>query len=104
MIKEDKISIIIPAFNEEKVILRCLNSIYQGTAPELLQVIVVCNGCTDSTYTIVKNKYKEVIQILNIEKPSKSNALNVGDKLAKYFPRFYIDADVYVTGKSLLKV
>ena len=39
------ISIVIPAHNEEDVIERCLTALAPTSAPEDLEVVVVCNGC-----------------------------------------------------------
>ncbi len=87
-------TIIVPAHNEATVIEDCLNSIVNQ--PGIDHIIVPCNGCTDSTVEIVKNKFPRVI-CLDIEKPSKTNALNVAEQKAQElgvsYPIFYIDAD-----------
>lgn len=51
------ISIVIPAFNEEKYLGACLESIRMHDRPELIEVIVVDNGCSDKT-TLIAEKYK----------------------------------------------
>ena len=43
------ISIIIPAHNEEKVISRAPAGVPNAVASGVLEVIVVCNGCSDRT-------------------------------------------------------
>ena len=43
------ISILVPAHNEETVIDRCLRAILDGALPGELEVIVICNGCSDGT-------------------------------------------------------
>lgn len=54
-----KISVIIPIFNEEKYIEKCLQSIFsQEEKPE--EIILVDNNCTDKTIEIAK-RFKEVI-------------------------------------------
>ncbi len=50
-----RISIIIPAFNEESYIRTCLESIFRKRHPELLEVIVVDNASTDGTAQIAKS-------------------------------------------------
>ena len=42
------ISIIIPAYNEERVIAATLKELVPGAIAGELEVIVVCNGCTDN--------------------------------------------------------
>ena len=50
------ISVIIPAHNEEKYVRRCIDSVKQ--ADEIftgsVEIIVVCNRCTDSTASIAE--------------------------------------------------
>lgn len=87
-------SVIVPAHNEASVIESCLNSIINQKGID--HIIVPCNGCTDNTADIVREKFPSVI-CLDIEKPSKTNALNVAEDKAKElgvgYPIFYIDAD-----------
>lgn len=47
------VSIVIPAYNEERLIAKCLESIQRQTvAPQ--EVIIVDNNCTDNTVAIAK--------------------------------------------------
>src|SRR4051812_45150577 len=49
------ISVLVPAHNEEKVIERCLLSLYNSCyRPELFEVIVVNDGSSDRTAEIVR--------------------------------------------------
>jgi len=50
-----KFSIIIPAYNEEKLLPRCLKSIFSARLPEDFEVIVVNNASTDRTEEIAKS-------------------------------------------------
>ena len=96
------ISIIIPAHNEEKVISRALREYADAVASGVLEVIVVCNGCSDRTAEIVASFVG--IVCLDLEVPSKTNALNVGDAAASGFPRIYQDADVVLALDAVLKM
>ena len=53
-----KISVIIPAYNEEKYITKCLNSLIEQNYDDF-EIIVVLNNCTDNTESIV-NGFKNV--------------------------------------------
>ena len=86
-------SIVIPAHNEEAVIERCLRSILLEPRPDDLEVIVVCNGCSDETARIARD-FDPIITVIETDVPSKSNALNLGDEAATRFPRMYLDADI----------
>lgn len=97
------ISIIIPACNEEQIIARCIKPLLQGIQENELEVIVVCNGCTDKTAEIVAS-LNHKIKIIETETPSKAYALNLGDQMASAFPRFYLDADIVLPIKSVRMV
>src|SRR3982751_5544979 len=47
------VTVLIPAYNEEKVIERCLKSVW-GNSYENLQILVVNDGSTDKTTQIVQ--------------------------------------------------
>ncbi len=96
------ISIIIPAYNEENVITRCLAPLLPAARDKELEIIVVCNGCTDTTAQIVAS-FQEV-KLIETPIPSKSKALNLGDQAACGFPRFYLDADIVLPLDSVRKV
>ena len=96
-------SILIPAHNEEIVIRNCLLQFSKYLEEENFEVIVICNGCEDNTARIVAQTSKKIVCV-EIDETSKTKALNIGDQIAKYFPRIYLDADVIlpmVTIKAL---
>ncbi|MCY2963786.1 MAG: glycosyltransferase, partial [Planctomycetota bacterium] len=95
-------SIVIPAHNEEAVIARCLTALLDGANPGELEILVVCNGCTDRTAEIAGG-FGEAVQVLHCPVASKIAALNYGDQRANAFPRFYVDADVVMTIDALRK-
>lgn len=95
------ISIIIPAHNEAGSIKEGLLGLLPGIELGELEIIVVCNACTDRTADIVRTCHDQ-IDCVEVEKPSKVNALNVGDVRAHHFPRIYMDADVRVSYEDVL--
>jgi len=69
-----KLSIIIPAYNEEKRIGKTISSYVSRFDPKfgnMYEIIVVCDGCTDKTAEIVKNFPRKRGSILCIEKKNK---------------------------------
>ncbi len=90
------ISVIIPAHNEHSVISRTLKTMTAGAIPGELEVIVVCNGCTDDTAAVAGN-FGPPIRVIETGLAGKTLALNLGDKAATFFPRVYVDADVHIT-------
>ena len=92
-----KASIIIPAYNEEKYIEETLISINH---PEV-EIIVVCNGCTDKTSEIAKRFTKKV---LKIKEKSVSVARNKGASIATGNILIFLDADIKLTKNTIQKI
>lgn len=84
---------VIPAHDEEAVIARGLRALLDGAVHAELEIVVVCNGCSDRTAEIARGFGPEVV-VIETAVPSKTHALNLGDAAATYFPRLYVDADV----------
>lgn len=97
------ISIVIPAYNEEAVIARCLRALTARPVAGGLEVIVACNGCRDRTAEIA-HSFGEPVRVVETEKASKIAALNLGDQAATGFPRVFLDADVEVSLDTIEKV
>lgn len=95
-------AVIIPAHNEAAVIERTLRSLADLTAGEGVEVIVVCNGCTDRTAEIARGCPR--VQVIETEQASKTAALNLGDATATAWPRLYLDADIEADPRSVLAV
>ncbi|MDJ0955568.1 MAG: glycosyltransferase [Arenicellales bacterium] len=86
-----KVSVVIPTFNREKLLCRALDSVVaQSLQP--FEIIVVDDGSTDSTQTIVKNGYKEVVYIFQPNR-GVSSARNKGIKFASGDWLSFLDSD-----------
>jgi glycosyltransferase involved in cell wall biosynthesis len=94
------ISVIVPAHNEAAVIERSVRALVDGAAPGEIEVVVVCNGCSDATAEIAR-AFGEPVRVIETDVPSKSNAMNLGDAAATGFPRIYLDADVVMSLDSV---
>jgi Glycosyl transferase family 2 len=94
------ISVIIPAHNESSVIARTLAAMTDGAEPGELDVIVVCNGCTDDTSRVAR-QFSPKVRVVETEIASKTHALNVGNDVALASPRVYADADVVISVESI---
>lgn len=97
-----EISIIIPVYNREKYIGRCLRSLLtQSFGVENFEMIVIDDGSTDDTKKIL-NAFKEDIKIItNEENIGLPASLNKGIKASrgKYIVR--VDSDDYVNNDFL---
>lgn len=90
------VSIILPAFNAEHFIDRCISSIYNN-CPSLddFEVIAINDGSIDKTLFIL-NEYRKNYQnltVINKENGGVSSARNVGIEHAKGKYVLFIDAD-----------
>ncbi|WP_155591186.1 glycosyltransferase [Lysinibacillus cavernae] len=98
-----KISILIPAHNEEKYIGKCLESISRASKlyENQVEIIVVLNRCTDRTEEIAKS-YK-CITLKNNDK-NLSKIRNAGVDIARGEMIVTIDADTQMNEHVLSKV
>ncbi len=95
--KEMKLSVIIPAYNEEKFIERCLKSVFENI-PEVTEVIVVDNNSTDKTSEIANKLSLQFPKIKVIKETNKgtNKARQRGFEEAKGELLVFIDADTSV--------
>ena len=100
--KEEKISIIIPIYNAEKYIERCLKSIINQTYQNL-EILVINDGSTDGTIKYIEEikKNDERIIIINKNNEGVSIARNIGisQSTGKYIT--FIDADDWLEPNAI---
>lgn len=90
--KHKKISIVIPAHDEEKNIGETVTDIADNFRNA--QIIVVCNGCTDRTYGIARKIKRPNVEVVNFhERIGKGGAILEGFKLATGDVVGFVDAD-----------
>ena len=90
-----EISIIIPIYNSEKYIVKCLDSILTQDCQDF-ELLLINDGGTDNSVNII-NSYKDKrIRIYNQENKGAGSARNLGLKYAigKYI--FFIDSDDFI--------
>jgi len=93
-------SIIIPAHNEEAGIARLLGGLVGDDARSDLEVVVVCNGCSDRTAEVARS-FGPRVHVAELARPSKAAAVKHGDRLVTTFPRLYVDADIELTTRDV---
>ena len=91
------VSVIIPVFNVESYLERCLSSIAQNTYQNL-EIICVNDGSTDNSLEIVKSfaKTDSRIVVLSKNNGGVSSARNEGLKAATGDFVVFIDSDDYI--------
>jgi len=96
MTKLPKISVIIPAYNEETKIKKCLDSLLKQTYKNV-EIFVVDDGSSDKTPEIIKEfsvKYKN-ISFLQQKQQGPGAAKNKAAKKAKGPILVFVDSDEY---------
>ena len=101
------VSIIVPAWNEEKTLAKTIDSLLEIKYPKgKLEIIVVNDGSTDKTLEVARNyeyKYKRVI-VLTKENGGKGSAMNLGIETATRELIASMDADSFATPDSLKRM
>jgi cellulose synthase/poly-beta-1,6-N-acetylglucosamine synthase-like glycosyltransferase/peptidoglycan/xylan/chitin deacetylase (PgdA/CDA1 family)/spore germination protein YaaH len=103
-----RVAVLIPAYNEEKVIVRTIRSVLNSDYANL-RVLVIDDGSSDSTYEVARQAYAAEIASGRVEVLSKANggkaaALNFAlDRLTE---EFYvgIDADTVIAPDAISKL
>lgn len=96
------ISVIIPAYNAESFVAKAIDSVLSQTYSRF-EVIVVNDGSTDNTETIVKNYSDTRIRLISQKNGGLSCARNTGIRSAKGEYLAFLDADDYWMPEKLVK-
>ncbi len=90
-----KVSVIIPTYNEEKVILDCLESLGKQSISDF-EIIIVDDGSNDQTTQLVERltKIEPSIKLLKQDHKGAGAARNLGAKQAKGEILVFVDADM----------
>lgn len=95
--QEILVSVILPIYNAERYLERCLKSICQQTLREI-EIVAINDGSTDNSMRILKSFAEEDSRIVIIDQPNGgvSKARNVGiDKASGKYIAF-VDADDWI--------
>ncbi len=93
-----KVSVVVPIYNVEKYIKKCLDSLVNQTLQEI-QIILVNDGSTDESGNIAKeyaSKYTNKIIYLEKENGGLSDARNFGMRYTEGEYIAFLDSDDYV--------
>jgi len=92
-----QISVIIPVFNQERFIGRCLRSILSQSMDQKEYEIIVIDDCsTDNTLRALEKFSDQIILLKQSENKGLPTALNTGIKKAKGRFIIRLDSDDYV--------
>lgn len=90
----DLISIIVPVYNAEKYIERCLNSLINQTY-NYIEILCIDDGSKDNSYNIIKEFKDKRIKLLRQENAGPAKARNLGLKNSNGEYIMFCDADDY---------
>lgn len=96
------VSIVIAAYNEEKVIRKTIQSIIKSKYPRF-ELIIVDDGSTDETAKVVESECRRYanIRLIRKENGGKSTALNVGIRNAAAEFIVTLDADTIIAENAI---
>ncbi|PYP77472.1 MAG: polysaccharide deacetylase [Gemmatimonadetes bacterium] len=89
------VSIVVPAYNEQKVIVQTIASLLQQQYAGAIEIVVVDDGSADDTTATVKNAYgaHPLVSVYRKENGGKASALNFGIAHARHEIVIGLDAD-----------
>ena len=94
------ISIIIPVYNGEKYIAKCIESIL-GQSYEHFELLIINDGSTDNTLEVCKKYDDKRMRIINQKNKGVSTARNNGIKNSEGEYIMFVDADDYIEKNCL---
>ena len=101
-----KISVIVPVYNVENYLEKCLNSLVNQTLEEI-EILVINDGSTDNSQKIIdefQNKFPQKIKTFAKENGGLSDARNYGiDRATGEFLAF-VDSDDYVSENMFMEM
>lgn len=90
------VSIVIPVYNGERTIDRCLESIIHQTYKNI-EIIVINDGSTDATREKVEwYQYDSRVKLINSSNQGVSNARNIGIQCSRGEYLIFVDSDDYI--------
>ena len=96
------ISVIIPVYNAEKLLKRCLDSVFSQQGDFDQEVITIDDGSTDCSVEVLRS-YSESIKIITQSNEGAASARNKGIKVATGKYLAFLDADDYWLSGFLAK-
>jgi cellulose synthase/poly-beta-1,6-N-acetylglucosamine synthase-like glycosyltransferase/peptidoglycan/xylan/chitin deacetylase (PgdA/CDA1 family)/spore germination protein YaaH len=100
-----KVSIIVPAYNEEVNAIRTVEYLLKSNYPDI-EIIFVDDGSLDLTYSIIKSKFETNPKVKVLTKPNggKAAALNFGIEHSSGEILVCIDADTILPVNAVSKM
>lgn len=101
------ISIIIPVYNAEKYLERCIESVVASLGEISGEILLIDNNSSDNSLALLKKMQKEypkVIRVLQCNTPGASAVRNFGIREAQGKYIWFIDADDIIRSDAVRKL
>lgn len=100
-----KVSVIIPVYNSENYLEKCLSSILTQTLTDI-EIILIDDGSTDSSLEIIKQYSKKYNNVKYKTKENEGQAVarNIGIEMATGEFISFVDSDDYIESTMLEKL
>lgn len=102
-----KLSVIIPVYNVEKYVIRCINSVVQNDLESsAYEIIVVDDESPDDSVKTIQSHFQDVANLKVITQKNKGlgGARNTGISNAKGTYLLFLDADDYLVPNTLSQI
>ena len=101
-----KLSIIVPVYNTEAYVAKCLDSLIE---PDLggYEIIAVNDGSTDSSGQVVRRygeRYPDLVKVVDTPNGGLSHARNVGIEASEADYLLFIDSDDFVSDHAVCEI
>ena len=99
-----KVSIIVPVYNAEKFLEKCIDTVFTQTLKDI-EVICINDGSTDNSLCIL-NVYKKNhsnMVVITQENEGSGSARNVGIRISKGEYLMFLDPDDYLAGDDVVE-
>ncbi len=93
-----KLSVIIPCYNVEEYLSKCIDSVIDNKLDDI-EIVLVNDGSKDNTLKIIKEykkKYKDIIKVVDQKNQGLSMARNAGIEVSSGEYITFLDSDDYV--------
>jgi cellulose synthase/poly-beta-1,6-N-acetylglucosamine synthase-like glycosyltransferase len=97
------VSVLIPAFNEEIVLGRTIESVMEASYP-FKEIIVIDDGSKDRTYQIAQGYSQRGVKVVHRPNGGKASALNHGMLFARGEIIVIVDADSQISRGTLIEL
>lgn len=97
------VSIIIPCYNVEKYINKCIDSVLNSTLKDI-EIIAIDDGSKDATYKILKEYTDERLKVFTQENMGQAKTRNKAINLSSGEYLFFLDSDDYIDTDLLSKL